>query len=110
MNLNTWNKLPDDIKKIIAQFNQELPDVAAKMQTDLQKKTTDALLKAKCDTYTLPANEVAKWKAILVPAIYDDWTKDMSSKGQPGKETLQKYQELVKKYTPQDKYVSPFSK
>lgn len=110
MNLNTWNKLPDDVKKIVTQLNQEFPDVAIKMQTELHKKTTDALKKANCTTYTLPAAELAKWKAILVPAIYDDWTKDMASKGHPGKETLQKYQELVKKYTPQDKYVSPFAK
>ncbi|MDD5245214.1 MAG: C4-dicarboxylate TRAP transporter substrate-binding protein [Syntrophorhabdaceae bacterium] len=110
MNLNTWNKLPDDIKKIALQLNQEFPDVAIKMQADLHKKTTDTLLKAKCNIYSLPANEVAKWKAILIPSIYDDWMKDMASKGLPGKETLQKYQELVKKYTPKDKYVSPFLK
>jgi TRAP-type C4-dicarboxylate transport system substrate-binding protein len=110
MNLNTWNKFPDDIKKIVHQLNQEFPDVAIKMQAELHKKTTDTLLKAKCNIYSLPANEIAKWKAILVPAIYDDWIKDTASKGLPGKETLTKYRELVKKYTPQDKYVSPFSK
>jgi hypothetical protein len=80
------------------------------MQNELHKKTTDTLLKAKCNINSLPANEISKWKAILVPAIYDDWTKDMESKGLPGKETLKKYQELVKKYAPQDKYLSPFRK
>lgn len=110
MNLNTWNKLPDDIKTIINKLNQEFPDVAIKMQAELHKKTTDTLLKAKCNIYSLPANEIAKWKAVLIPAIYDDWMKDMASKGLAGKETLAKYQELVKKYTPQDKYASPFVK
>jgi len=110
MNLKTWNKLPEDIKKIVNQLNNEFPDVAIKMQAELHKKTTEALLKAKCNIYSLSAGEVAKWKAVLVPAIYDDWIKDMASKGLPGKETLQKYQELVKKYTPKDKYVSPYAK
>ena len=110
MNLNTWSKFPDDIKKIVTQLSQEFPDVAIKMQGELHKKTTDTLLKAKCNIYSLPANEVARCKAILVPAIYDDWIKDMESKGLPGTETLKKYQELLRKYTPQDKYVSPFSK
>jgi TRAP-type C4-dicarboxylate transport system substrate-binding protein len=110
MNLNTWNKFPDDLKKIVNQLNQEFPDVAIKMQSELHKKTTDAALKAKCNIYSLSADEIAKWKAVLVPVIYDDWTKDMEAKGLPGKETLQKYQELVKKYTPQDKYVSPYPK
>jgi TRAP-type C4-dicarboxylate transport system substrate-binding protein len=110
MNLNTWNKLPDDIKKIVTQLNWEFPDVAIKMQSELHKKTTDTLLKAKCNIYSLPADEIARWRAILVPAIYDDWIKDMESKGLPGAETLKKYQELVKKYTPQDKYMSPYPK
>jgi TRAP-type C4-dicarboxylate transport system substrate-binding protein len=110
MNLNTWNKFPGDIKTIINQLSQEFPDVATKMQTELHKKTTDTLLQAKCNIYSLPANEVARCKGILVPAIYDDWIKDMESKGLPGTETLKKYQELLKKYAPQDKYVSPFSK
>jgi TRAP-type C4-dicarboxylate transport system substrate-binding protein len=69
MNLNTWNKLPDDVKKIVTKLNQEFPDVAIKMQTELHKKTTDALKKANCTIYTLPAAELAKCKAILVPAI-----------------------------------------
>ena len=110
MNLKTWNKLPEDIKKIVNQLNNEFPDVAIKMQAELHKKTTEALLKAKCNIYSLSTGEVAKWKAVLVPAIYDDWIKDTASKGLPGKETLQKYQELVKKYTPKDKYVSPYAK
>ncbi len=110
MNLNTWNKLPDNIKTVVNQLNDEFPDVAIKMQAELHKKTTDTLLKAKCNIYNLPANEVTKWKTVLVPSIYDDWTKDMASKGLPGKETLAKYQELVKKYTPKDKYMSPFVK
>jgi TRAP-type C4-dicarboxylate transport system substrate-binding protein len=110
MNLKTWNKLPDDIKQIIQKINEEFPDVAARTSNDVLKKTTDTLLKAKVDIYSLPLDEVAKWKTILVPRIYDDWAKQMESKSLAGKETLNKYQELIKKYSGQDKYVSPYPK
>jgi TRAP-type C4-dicarboxylate transport system substrate-binding protein len=110
MNLKTWNNLPDDIKKIIKKINEEFPDVGANMSNEILKKTTDTLLKAKVDIYSLPPEEVAKWKAVLVPHIYDDWVKQMEAKGLPGKETLAKYQELVKKYEKNDKYVSPYPK
>ncbi len=110
MNLKVWNKLPQDIQKIIINVNDEFPDVAVKITNDLLKQTTETLLKAKVTIYSLPAEEAAKWKAILVPKIYDDWTKQMEAKGLPGKETLVKYQELVKKYEKTDKYVSPYPK
>lgn len=110
MNLKTWNKLPDDVKQIITKVNDEFPDVAAKMSNEQLKQTTETLLKAKVDIYSLPPDEVAKWKAVLVPAVYDDWIKQMESKGLPGKETLAKYQELIKKYEKNDKYASPYPK
>ena len=110
MNLNTWNKLPDDIKEIIKKINAEFPDVGAEKSNEVLKKTTDTLLKAKVEIYSLPPDEVAKWKALLVPRIYDDWTKQMEEKKLPGKETLAKYQELVKKYEKGDKYVIPYPK
>ena len=110
INLKTWAKLPDDIKQIIAKINDEFPDVAANMSNEQLKQTTETLLKAKVDIYSLPPDEVAKWKAILVPGVYDDWTKQMEAKGLPGKETLAKYQELIKKYEKSDKYVSPYPK
>jgi len=84
--------------------------VAANMSNEQLKQTTETLLKAKVDIYSLPPDEVAKWKAILVPGVYDDWTKQMEAKGLPGKETLAKYQELIKKYEKSDKYVSPYPK
>lgn len=108
MNLKTWNKLPDDIRKTIMNISDELPDAAVKLNNDLLKQTISILTKANVTIYSLPPEEVARWKAVLVPKIYNEWIKQMEAKGLPGKETLAKYQELVKKYEKKDKYVSPY--
>jgi TRAP-type transport system periplasmic protein len=110
MNVNAWNKLPDDVKQIVQTINTEFPDKAAELNNELLKKTTQTLLAAKVDIYSLSSDEMAKWKTVLVPKTHDDWTKQMEEKKLPGKETLAKYQELVKKYEKGDKYVSPYPK
>jgi len=108
MNLDTWNKLPDDIKAIVRELTSQAPEVYADLTNKLLKKTTDALLKAKCRIYSLSPEEVERWKAKLVPRIYDDWIKEMEKRGLPGRETIELYQKLIKKYQPQDKYISPY--
>lgn len=108
MNLDTWNELSDDIKEIINEINQEFPDVSAEIGNEVLQKTTETLLAAGNDIYSLPPDEIARWKAKLVPRIYDDWTGDMEAKGLPGRELLDKYHELIKKYEPYDKYISPY--
>lgn len=108
MNLDTWNSLPDDIKAIIDQINEEFPDVAAELSNELLQKTTETLLAAGNEVYCLPPKEIERWKAKLVPRIYEDWIKEMGAKGLPGRETLEKYHELIRKYAPMDKYKSPY--
>jgi len=108
MNLDRWEKLPKEIKQIINKINEEGIDVYADISNKLLQRTTETLLAAKCNIYSLPRDEVLRWKAPLVPKTYDDWISEVEKKGLPGKETLGTYQKLIKKYEPQDKYVSPY--
>jgi len=110
MNLDTWDKLPDDIKAIIKDLNAEFTDQCIKSHNEDLKKTTETLLEAGKDIYSITPAEVERWKSKLVPKIYDDWVAKMESKGLPGKETLEQYQSLIKKYAPNDKYVNPYPK
>jgi TRAP-type C4-dicarboxylate transport system substrate-binding protein len=110
MNLDVWNKLPDDIKTIITRLIDEMPEVFAKICGEQWKKTTDTLLAAKAEVYSLPPEEMLRWKTQVVPGIYDNWVKDMEAKGLPGRETLNKYHELIKKYEALDKSPRPFPK
>jgi len=110
MNLDSWKGLPDDIKRIIDDLYDEHLDVYIGMANELGEKTTKALLARKCDIYSLPPSEVERWKAKLVPRTYDEWVKKMEKRGLPGREVIEIYQKLVKKYTPMDKYESPFAR
>ena len=110
MNLDVWKALPENIKQIITETNAGIPDRYADMTNRLYKKNTSQLRDARCVFFTLPDEEVAKCKTILVPKIYDDWVKKMEKRKLPGQETLDVYRQLVKKYQPEDKYQSPFVK
>jgi len=110
MHQDTWSKLPDQIKKIVEDLKAEHLGVYVEMTNELHQKTTEALRAGKCDIYSLPQDEVKRWKDKLVPEIYNEWTAQMEKKGLPGKEVLEVYQELIKKYEPMDKYDSPFEK
>jgi len=110
MNLDVWNELPDNIKQIIDETNAVLPERYADMTNQLFGKITGKLRDANCTFYTLPDEEVERCKNILLPKIYEDWTKKMDKRRLPGQETLNVYRRLVEKYQPQDKYESPFAR
>ena len=108
MNLDTWNKLPDDIKSIVNQIDSEFVDKTAETANPLLKSTTELLLKNGANISTLSSEEQTRWKSVLLPGIYDTYIKKMTDQGLPGKETMDLYQNLIKKYAPQDKYIIPY--
>ena len=108
MNRDVWSNLPDQMKKAIEDLRAEHLDVYIEMTNKLHQKTTEALRAGECDIYSLPQNEVQRWRDKLVPKIYDDWKDEMKKKDLPGKEVLEAYQKLIKKFEPMDKYKSPF--
>jgi len=108
MNLDTWNKLPKDVKEIIKQLNKDYLVERTKLQNQQLKETTETLIANENDIYCLPADEVERWKAKLVPKIYDDWVSEMEAKGLPGRELLDLYHELIEKYEKIDEYENPY--
>lgn len=110
MNLDTLNKLPVEIQKIINDLVGEYLDAYLEMVNEASNKTTKAMLAANCDIYSLTPAEADRWKAKIVPQIYNDWIEKVEKKGLPGREFLELYHKLIKKYTPMDKYHSPFKK
>ena len=110
MNLDTLNKLPAEIQKIVDDLVEEYPDVWVEMINKWSDKTIEAMHAAKCELYTLPVAEADRLKAKIVPRIYNDWIKKTEKKGLPGREFIELYQKLLKKYASSDKYLSPFKK
>jgi len=77
MNLDVWKGLPDSTKQIINTVNAEIPEKYADLTNQLYSKNTSQLKDARCVFSTLPDEEVQRWKALLVPKIYDDWIQKM---------------------------------
>ncbi len=88
MNMNTWNKLPKDIQKVITDVtNEMMPDklcAAVSAEKEIGKQQT---LDRGQEIYEMPAKERARWVATGKPT-YDKWVKDMEAKGLPGRAIL----------------------
>lgn len=105
MNLNTWNKLPADIQKM---FTDGIPLMAVKAAEIVDDKDNTAVANAKqlgLDFYTLPADQKAKWSALIQPIVLD-WIKSLEAKGLPGTEMVKAIQDISAEIgSPTIKYV-----
>jgi len=90
MNLDTWNKLPTELKKVVDEVSAEYPKKDAE---DFKKIDEDAIakMKSKGMNFTqLPDEDIAKMKG-MVASLWDEWAEDMNKKGIPGTELKDKY-------------------
>ena len=90
MNLDTWKKLPPDLKKVVDEVSAEYPKKDAEI---FKKIDEDAMAKMKSEgmNFTkLPDEDVAKMKG-MVASLWDAWAEDMNKKGIPGTELKDKY-------------------
>ena len=99
MNLDSWNKLPDDVKKVFDDLRLEQSEwTGTYMDNQVQesiewsKKTYDV------EFIELGAGQKAKWDARLEP-ITDGWIQDAGSKGFPGGQIVEDIEALVKKHS-----------
>ncbi len=98
MNKDKWAALPDDIKKIITEINQEwlVKHGEAWDESDAEGK---AFLVAKGGKLIdLSPEEGEKWKAAIAPVI-DEYAGDLEKKGLPGKELVEYTKTSLEKYT-----------
>jgi TRAP-type C4-dicarboxylate transport system substrate-binding protein len=93
MNQKKWDSLPADIQAIMEKINSRY---ALESAREYDKDRVKAVAKGKSlgkEIYPLSAAEQKKWEQALAP-IYDNWVKDMESKGLPGKELLDAVRQL----------------
>jgi TRAP-type transport system periplasmic protein len=106
MNKDKWNSLPPDIRKMIEEINAKGADIYADVYKNEEPRFV-APLKEKCKFYTLPSDEAARWKKLVVPGIWNAWVEKNKQYG-PAQEFFNRYLELVKKYEAQSTYVNLF--
>jgi TRAP-type C4-dicarboxylate transport system substrate-binding protein len=98
MNKDSYAKLPDAAKKAIDTNSGE--KIAKAFAARWMKDDAPAHAKAKKlgkPVYTLSKEEAARWRKTVQP-VYDDWVKEMTEKGHPGKELLADAERLIEKY------------
>jgi len=105
MNVNTWNKLPDDVKSQIESvsgikgstfWGENMFDTAVVAGRDEVKKQGITM-----EEFTVPEEELAKWSEVAGQPLWDAWVKAQTDAGHPeAQEILDTTLELIKTYNP----------
>ena len=97
MNLDKWNSLPADIKKIVETINREWIPKHGKAWDDSDKAGREFTLSKGHEIIPLSKEESARWARTVRPVI-DTYIKKTEEKGLPGKAYVDTLKALVKKY------------
>ena len=96
MNKQKWNALPADIKATVEKMSEEYAEKQAKLWDEIDVTGAEFFLQKAGKFVPLTREEDARWAAAMKP-IFDEYVKDMKTKGLPGDEALQFCQEYLKK-------------
>jgi len=87
INLDTWEKLPEDLKKAVKEGAQGVGYGQPAMLAASDQAVTKIFLDRGGTVTTLSPEEKARWINALKPVV-DNWEADLVSKGLPGKELM----------------------
>jgi TRAP-type C4-dicarboxylate transport system substrate-binding protein len=87
MNLSTWNKLPEDLKIIIAVAAAKAPYSYVQQFNADNSKVNDTIISSGGQVYTLSAEELTAWTIGFKPVI-DKWVADTEANGLPAKDLV----------------------
>lgn len=101
MNKKSYNRLPDDLKKVIDNNSGvELAGFIGR-QFDNNERVGYEVAKAQGnEIYELPKREVLRWKREMAP-VSQEWIADMNKKGRDGQAMYDKANSLIRKYEAQ---------
>ena len=97
MNMDSWNKLPEDVKKVFDELGPEQCDwTGTYMDSHVQESIEWSKKEQNVEFIALSKEEKAKWDKLLEP-ITNDWIKTTETKGFPAKAIVDDILSLVKK-------------
>ena len=86
----------DEIRDLIEKINQEWIEKSAQVWDRIDKEGRAFAEKRGIKTLKLTKEEEARWAAKVQP-MFDDYVKNMKSKGLPGDEVLKFCRDFIKK-------------
>ncbi|HVL56075.1 MAG TPA: TRAP transporter substrate-binding protein [Burkholderiaceae bacterium] len=102
MDRKRWDKLPDDVKKVIDELAEEMPTWTGRYHD--QKNVGAAMEWSKkqhnLQVVSLPADERRAWDAKLEPMV-KQWIDEMKGKGLPAERYIQRVKELSAQFAKQ---------
>jgi TRAP-type C4-dicarboxylate transport system substrate-binding protein len=95
MDRKRWDRLPDDVKKVIDQLAEEMPTWTGRYhdQQNVGAALEWAKTQHKLQVLTLPQAERTAWDAKLEPMV-SQWIGEMKGKGLPAEKYIQRVREL----------------
>lgn len=97
MNKNRWESLPDDIKKIIEEINQEWFIKHGEAWDDADVQAKQVTIDKGNKVITLSESEATRWKNAVQPVI-DEYIKNADKKGLPGAEYIETVRTMIQNY------------
>ena len=98
MNKDSYNKLPDDLKKVIDHNSGiETAGWIGQVWDDADVRNRQTMVDSGTIFNALPDAEVARWRQAMQP-VTDQWIADMDKEGKDGTRLYQKAQTLIEKY------------
>jgi TRAP-type C4-dicarboxylate transport system substrate-binding protein len=104
MNLDTYNRLPADIKEIIDKNSGMMWCLINGVRYDTNLILVKEFINKRADElglphiYYLPPEEEAKWQPAY-EVVQEKYIENLESKGLPGRELLARAKELIEKYS-----------
>jgi len=99
MNMDSWNKLPKDVQKVMDDLSKEQAEWTGKYADDHVKEAIKWSKKTYgVDFIQLTAAQEAKWNGLLKPVIAK-WIADNKAKGFPAEQIVYDLEALKSKYT-----------
>jgi len=99
MNMDSWNKLPADVKKVFDDLRVEQSEwTGTYMDNHVQKSIEWSKKTYDVEFIELAAGEKAKWDAELEP-ITNAWIKDAEGKGFPAGQIVEDIEALIEKHS-----------
>jgi TRAP-type transport system periplasmic protein len=96
MNKQKWNAFPADIKAIIDKMSEEYAEKQARLWDEIDATGAEFFTQKGGKFVPLSKEEDARWAAAMKP-IFDEYVKEMKTKGLPGEEALKFCQEYLKR-------------
>ena len=98
MNQAKYDSLPPDLKKVIdANSGAQMARAFGKQWDASAPPARKQAVERNNTFYTIPASELAQWQKATAH-LEEEWVRDVSAKGQDGKQLLQAAKDLIRKY------------